>query len=76
MLKSQLCNKPDCYKDILKVLGITKSDKDKMQKGSDTEGVMYSIAKAVSIKGAEESLEIIRKYVYSADKLEEIIENY
>ena len=74
-LKTMLCNKD--YKKIITTLGVTKQDITAFEKDSRRDGVMMSIAKAVTMTAsAEEALDIIRQFVYSVDKIERAIENF
>lgn len=74
-LKTMSLNKNDNYKDILDVLNISTKDISFVKK-SDTDELMLSIAKAVTVIGVEEALDIIREYVYSAENIEKVIEEF
>lgn len=74
-LKTMSINKNDKYQEILDVLNISTKDVSFVEK-SDTEGIMMSIAKAVTLLGVDASLNIIRKYVYSAKNIEKVIEAF
>lgn len=74
-LKTMSINKNDKYQEILDVLNISTKDVSFVEK-SDTEGIMMSIAKAVTLIGVDMSLDIIRKYVYSAKNIEKVIEAF
>lgn len=74
-LKTMSINKNDKYHEILDVLNISTKDVSFVEK-SDTEGIMMSIAKAVTLIGVDMSLDIIRKYVYSAKNIEKVIEAF
>ena len=67
-------HKSDRYNDILAVLGITKKDMSNIEKDTDYDGAMMSIAKAVTLLGIEQSVEVIRNYTYSADRIQKVIE--
>ena len=73
-LQTMLCNKSDRYKDILTVLGISKKDIAIIEKEADYDGAMISIAKAITLIGIEDAIDIIRKYTYSADKIQRVVE--
>lgn len=73
-LQTMICNKSDRYKDILTVLGISKKDIANIEKEVDYDGAMISIAKAITLIGVEEALKIIRRYTYSADKIQRVVE--
>lgn len=73
-LQTILMHKSDRYNDILAVLGITKKDMSNIEKDTDYDGAMMSIAKAVTLLGIEQSVEVIRNYTYSADRIQKVIE--
>lgn len=73
-LQTIINNKNDRYKDILAILGISKKDISIIEKETDMDGAMISIAKAVTLIGVEEASDVIRKYTYSADKIQKVIE--
>lgn len=73
-LQTIIYEKSDRYKDILTVLGVSKKDIANIEKETDYEGAMVSIAKAVTLMGVENAVEIIRKYTYSADKIQRVVE--
>ena len=73
-LQTMLNNKNDRYKDILTILGVSKKDIAIIEREANKEGAMISIAKAITLIGVEEAVEIIRKYTYSADKIQKVIE--
>lgn len=73
-LQTMICNKSDRYKDILTVLGISKKDIATIEKEADYDGAMISIAKAITLIGIEDAVEIIRNYTYSADKIQRVVE--
>lgn len=72
-LQTMIKNKQDRYKDILSILGVSKKELGQLEKTSK-DGIMINIAKAVSITGVEEAIKILRKYTYSADKIEKVVE--
>lgn len=73
-LQTMINNKNDRYKEILSILGISKKDISLIEQKADTDGAMISIAKAVTLIGVDEAVDIIRKYTYSADKIQKVIE--
>lgn len=73
-LQTIINNKNDRYKDILEILGISKKDISIIEKETRSDGVMLDIAKAVSIMGVDEAVKVIKKYTYSADKIQAVIE--
>jgi len=75
-LQTMIHNKQDSFKDILISLGITKKEVAQIEKMNNNDGAMMSIAKAVSIIGVEEAVKILRKYTYSADRIEKVVELY
>lgn len=72
-LQTIVYDKQDSFKDILTVLGISKRDIAQIEKMNCTDGVMISIAKAVTLLGIEESINVLRDYTYSADRIEKVI---
>lgn len=72
-LQTMMHNKKDKYKDILAVLGVSKKDIAFVEKESSDDGAMMSIAKAITLIGIEESSKILKKYVYSAKRIEDVI---
>ena len=62
--------KDNLYKDILEILNIQKSDITKVG-GSD---LMYKIAKGISLSGIDKSIETLKGFVYSADKIEKVVQ--
>jgi hypothetical protein len=73
-LETILNKKQDKYNDILVILGISKREINQVEKGAGKEEIMISIAKAITLIGIEEAINIIREYTYCADKIEEVIE--
>ncbi|MBO5389802.1 MAG: hypothetical protein J6A59_17040 [Lachnospiraceae bacterium] len=73
-LQTMINNKNDSYKDILAILGISKKDISIIEKEANVDGAMISIAKAITLIGIEEAVEIIRNYTYAADKIQRVIE--
>lgn len=73
-LQTMVHNKQDRFRDILTVLGISKKEMTQIEKMNDSDGAMFSIARAVTLLGIEESLEVLREYTYSADRIEKVIE--
>lgn len=72
-LITMLYHKDDKFKDILSVIGVTKKEMMQVEKMSLNEGAMMSIAKAVTIVDLEQAIEIIKQYVYSADRIEAVV---
>jgi hypothetical protein len=66
-------NKKDKYSEIIKQLGISANDVANLEKKSDTSGAMLSIAKAVSIIGVEQAIEVLKKYTYASDIISKVI---
>jgi len=73
-LLTMVYKKENSYIDILTVLGVSKPDISNVQKASNYDGAMLSIARAISIVGIESALDIIREYTYSADKIQRVVE--
>ena len=73
-LQTIVNNKNDNYKEILSVLGISKKEIALIEQKSDTDGAMLSIAKAVTLIGVDEAIKVLRKYTYSADKIQKVVE--
>lgn len=73
-LKTMQLEKTEKYNDILAVLGISKKDISRVQLDRSNDSVMLNIAKAVTLIGVDQAVDIIRKYVYCADKLEKVVE--
>lgn len=61
-------------KDILEVIGIKKKDIQRINNEIREEGPIYSIARAISITGVNNAIDIIRKYVYGADNIDKIMD--
>lgn len=66
--------KSDKYKDVLEILGISRKELTDIEKNSVVDGVMTSIAKAVSIVGMEEAIEVLKDYTYSYKKIIDVID--
>ena len=74
-LKTLQLDKKDEYENIIKVLGVTKREMKRIEDNAYRDGIMLNIAKAITVLGdVEEALNILRRYVYSADKIEKVIE--
>lgn len=73
-LQTIINNKNERYKEILSILGISKKDISIIEQKADTDGAMLSIAKAITLIGVDDSVDIIRKYTYSADKIQQVVE--
>lgn len=73
-LLGQLHNKDDRTEMVLNVLGVpSKVIKDCRKKSSNSD-VMLEIAKAITLYGIEAAINIIRKYVYAADRIEQMVD--
>lgn len=64
------------YKDILNILGISKKELLKVEKYAVEDELMTTFARAIDISGVEESINIIRPYVFSARKIELTVSVY
>lgn len=73
-LQTIINNKNDRYKEILSILGISKKDISIIEQKADTDGAMISIARAITLIGVDDAVDIIRKYTYSADKIQQVVE--
>lgn len=73
-LQTMIYNKNSRYKDILTILGISKKDIAVIERESNLDGIMTSIAKAITIIGVEKAAEVLKDYTYSADKIQQVIE--
>lgn len=68
--------KSSTYNDILNIIGISENDMRLFEKQSRYSETMVDMAKAISIVGIKKSLEILKHYVYYANKIEKIIYMY
>lgn len=73
-LQTIINEKTDRFDAILEVLGISKKDIASIKKTTNDDGAMASIAKAITLIGVEDAVDIIRKYTYSADRIQRVIE--
>lgn len=69
-------NKQEVYSDILSILDINSIDINNLKRKTNYGGVMLDIAKAISVCGIDNAIAIIRRYVYSADKIERVVQLY
>lgn len=65
--------KDDTYRDILSVLGVSKKDLYSIERKSSEDDMLLSLTKAVVNSGVEKAVQVLEKYVYSADKIKEVI---
>lgn len=70
------CKNKDLYKDILSILGISKKELSNVERYANDDELLISFAKAVDISGVEESIKIIRPYVFSYRKIENAVHAY
>ena len=73
-LKTISCGKRDKYDAIIAVLGISRKNLATAERNAVSDGIMFNIAKAISLVGIEKAIEILRKYTYCASKIERTIE--
>ena len=73
-LQTMMKGKSDKYKDVLEMLGISKKELLDIEKNSVVDGVMASIARAVSIVGVEEAIDILRDYTYSYKRIVDVVD--
>lgn len=64
------------YREILNILGISKRDVLLVDEKSIDDELMINFAKAISLTGIEESIDIIEQYVYASQKIQEAVKNY
>lgn len=65
----------ETYKTILSILGITKKDLSKIEKGSEDE-IMFGFAKAISLSDASEAISILEEYVYSSNLIKDMVNSF
>lgn len=65
-------NYNELYKVILELLGVSKKDIGVLERQSLREDIVASIAQAISVEGIEPSIDIVGKYVYSAQSIKSI----
>lgn len=63
----------ETYKDILDVLGISKKELLSIERNAYQDDIMKNFAKSISNSGIDESISILEKYVYSAQKIKEVV---
>lgn len=73
-LKTMQCNKQSKYDDIISVLGIVKSDLVQIERNASKDGIMFNIAKAVTVIGVDKAIDVLKSHVYCYRKIEKIIE--
>lgn len=66
-------NSESLYKDVLNILGISRKELLAIEKLAAEDELMTTLAKAVNLAGLEKALNIIKKYVYSAKKIEDTV---
>lgn len=66
----------NAFKELLNILGISKKDIAIINEKSIEDELVLSFAKCISLTGIDESISIIEKYVYSADKIREAVKAY
>lgn len=64
-----------CYDTIMNILGINKKDLRNIGIKSHEDDTLLEFAMGISKHGVQESIEIIKPYIYSADIIEETINN-
>lgn len=74
-LMSIKLNKASKFEKILEVFGITKNEIYKIN-SVDADSPMFEIAKSVSLLDLDDAISIIRKYIYSVEKVEKVIQLY
>lgn len=72
-LETILYHKEDRYKDILTILGVTKKELSDIERRTCTDGAMLSIAKAVSVIGVKESINVLKDFTYSYKNIEAVV---
>lgn len=72
-LLTMAANNDGLYKDILNILGISRKELLNIEKLAAEDELMTTLARAVNLAGMQNALRIIRKYVYSAKKIEETV---
>lgn len=66
----------ELYKDILNILGISKKELNSIERKTYQDEMMISFANSISNYGVERAIEIIENYVYSANKIKELVLSY
>ncbi len=69
-------HKDELFKDILNVLGISKKELSNIERLAAEDELMTTLAKAINIIGVTKSIDIIKPYVFSANKIEEAISSF
>ena len=70
---TMLHGKGRMYKEILTILGVTKKDLENIERNAYQDDTMRSFAKSVSSCGLEKSIQVIEKYVYSANNIKNVV---
>lgn len=70
--------KDDLYKTMLEVLGISKKELIGITERSreEDDDIMPTFAKAIKLAGVDESIKILREYVYGAEIIESTVLSY
>ena len=63
-------------KELLEIIGISKKDIVNIHTKSMNDELMLSFATSIKLTGIDESIEIIEKYVFAADKIKEAVKAY
>lgn len=66
----------EAYKDILNVLGVSKKELLNIEKSAYQDDIMKNFAKSISNSGIDKSINILEEYVYSANKIKEVVTCY
>lgn len=70
-------NIPEKYGEIImQNAGISKHNAEVINSNNEESNPMIDIAKAVTIQGIEESIDVLQKYVYGSCKIKEVILSY
>lgn len=73
-LQTMIKGKADKYKDVLEILGISKKELLDIERNSVVDGVMTSIARAVSIIGVEDAIDVLKDYTYSYRRIVDVVD--
>ena len=65
----------DLYREILSMLGISKRDLSELD-SMEEESVMLNMSKAITVISVEEAIQILHDYVFSADRIANLIKCY
>ena len=72
-LETILHNKTDRYCEVLELLGITKKDLADMEQSGRTNESMMGIAKAITVIGTAEALNVLKDFTYSYRRIEDVV---